>query len=56
MDSPWLLGWLLASVVVVPSVVFYSYMMLYGLYMGVGHFLVDVRRDAGVDLDNDVPV
>jgi hypothetical protein len=56
MDSPWLLGWLLASVVVVPSVVFYSCMMLYGLYAAIGHFLVDVMRDAGADLDNDVPV
>lgn len=56
MDSLWLLGWVLASVVVVPSVGFYFCMVLYVLYKGVGNFLVDVRRDAGVDLDNDVPV
>lgn len=56
MDSPWLFGWLLASVAVVLCVVSYSYIILHGLYMSVGHFLMDVRRDAGVDLDNDIPV
>jgi len=56
MDSPWLLGWLLESVIVVPAVVFYSCLMLYALYMGVSDFLVVVRRDAGVELHNDVPV
>ncbi|KIM40767.1 hypothetical protein M413DRAFT_167573 [Hebeloma cylindrosporum] len=57
MDSLWLLGWLLVSIVLVPSMGLYSYLMLLALCTGFAQFLVDVKRDFSVDgVDNNVPV
>lgn len=57
MDTLWLVV-LLGSAVVVPAIRFYSYMVLDVLYVGIGHFLEDVRKDGSVDqLDyENVPV
>ncbi|KIM40764.1 hypothetical protein M413DRAFT_28531 [Hebeloma cylindrosporum] len=49
-DSGWLLGWILASLVVVPAIGFYSYLVLYMLYAGFHAFLVDMKKDGSVDL------
>jgi hypothetical protein len=49
MDSRWLCGWILASVVTLPVIGIYSYMILYVLYAGFREFLIDVKKDGSVD-------